>query len=155
KHFGDNLAQFGSAVTVDEADNVYVALGGPGVVDFGGGPLPSAPAADVYLAKYDKDGRLIFANHYGDTVNTFHIDVIEWLVRDPASDAIVMVGYFADTIDFGTGLLYGRVGGFSAFAAKLGSDGHAIWAKSFGERSDAADGNAFAFGAALLPNHDV
>jgi hypothetical protein len=112
--FGDAYAQSASAVAVDPSDNVLVAGGFNGTVNFGGGTLTSGGAKDVFLAKLTPEGAHIWSKGFGDA----DYQEAQAVATDASGDALV-AGYFAGAIDFGGGTLT-SAGGEDAFVAKFG-----------------------------------
>ncbi len=51
KRYGDNLDQYSAAVNVYDLENVLLAGGLKGTIDFGGGPLTGTTMSDIFLAK--------------------------------------------------------------------------------------------------------
>ncbi|WP_437812733.1 hypothetical protein [Sorangium sp. So ce1078] len=117
KGFGTIDIDRGEGLAVDGAGNVVLAgffLGaGPGTLDFGGGPLPSAGSSDIFVAKLDPDGHHVWSRSYGDpnSQNAAAVAVDPW-------DNVLVTGGFAGDVDFGGGTLVGQ-GGRDAFLAKL------------------------------------
>lgn len=50
--FGDAAAQYGWSVALDGPGNAFLTGQFRGTTDFGGGPLTSAGADDIFLAKF-------------------------------------------------------------------------------------------------------
>jgi len=89
--------------------------------------LTNSEWQDVFLAKFDTDGNVIWAKSAGgmdaDRANAIAVD---------ASQNVYITGTFVSpTIVFGTTTL-SRIGGGDIFLAKYDSSGSAIWAKSAG-----------------------
>lgn len=96
----NNEAQVYS-LTTDNSGNIFVAGRYKGVVDFDGSvgiyTLTSNPstANDIFLAKYDTSGSLLWVNSMGSTTSDEAMDV-----HVDASGNIFMCGYFTGTVDF-------------------------------------------------------
>lgn len=96
----NNEAQVYS-VTTDNSGNVFVAGRYKGAVDFDGSvgvfTLTSNPstANDIFLAKYDTSGSLLWVNSMGGTTSDEAMDV-----HVDASGNIFMCGYLTGTADF-------------------------------------------------------
>jgi len=84
-----------------------------GSVDFGGGALSSS-GLDVVVAKYNSAGTYIWSKRFGgfDTQ-------IPNAVAVKSTGEVTVVGYFATSIDFGSGLLT-SLGTSDAFVASIG-----------------------------------
>jgi hypothetical protein len=128
KRFGDVGAQAGFDVTVDAQGNVIVIGDLAGSIDFGGGAMASAGATDVFVAKLDGTGALVWAKRFGDAAAQSG--------RGVAVDTmgnVVITGSFAGKIDFGAGNLT-SAGATDVFLAKLKSaNGDLLWGKRFGD----------------------
>jgi hypothetical protein len=113
KRFGDASDQAGQSVAVDSSGGVLLTGYLAGAADFGGGPLASAGAADVFVAKLDASGAHVWSKRFGDTGSQFGTGV--------ATDAgrnVLVTGYFASSVDFGAGPLT-SAGGQDIFIAKF------------------------------------
>ncbi|MBI4704160.1 MAG: SUMF1/EgtB/PvdO family nonheme iron enzyme, partial [Deltaproteobacteria bacterium] len=130
KRFGDGIDQEGVGVAVDGAGSVVVTGYFAGAVDFGGGPLSSAGGWDIFLAKYDKDGKHLWSKRFGGGVDDFGSDV----GTDGAGN-VLLTGYFQGTADFGGGPLP-SAGLKDVFLAKYDTNGQHLWSKRFGDGSD-------------------
>ena len=107
-----------------------------GTATFGAGEadettLTSAGEADIFVAKYDSDGTLIWAIRTGGSLT----DIAKGVT--PLSDGIsVVTGYFHGTATFGAGeaneTTFTSVGEEDVFVAKYNSDGTLAWAKRAG-----------------------
>lgn len=128
KLFGsnENSAVQGGVVATDSAGNVYLAGTLTGDADFGGGILTGANA-DVYIAKFNKDGNHLWSKKFGDSdvQGAGHIAV-------DAAGSVFVGGNFNGTIDFGGGPLT-SAGGYDIFVAKLDANGNHVWSKAFGD----------------------
>jgi hypothetical protein len=120
-----------TATTVDGQGNVYVAGTYKGTVSFGAktfnGPT-SAASEDMFLAKYDASGHLIFANSYGTPTGIYDPPAI---AADPAGN-VFMGGGFAGTLAFGGGTTALVAATVDAFAVKVSPTGQTLWADHFG-----------------------
>ena len=141
QRFGDAVAQAGKGITVDGQGNVIVTGDIAGKVDFGGGELTSAGAADVLLLKLDPMGvhvsSKLFGNASAQTAARVAVDSV---------GNMVITGSAAGKVDFGGGMLT-AVGGTDIFVAKLTSGGVHLWSKLYG-----AAGNQDGRDIAVDPN---
>jgi hypothetical protein len=127
KIFGDAGTQYGTSITVDGAGNVLVTGAFSGTVDFGGGPLVSKGAQDVFVAKLDASGNHVWSKRFGDAA-----DQISYGIAVDGKGNVLVTGAFSGSIDFGGGAL--NCGGFyDVFVAKLDASGNHVWSKTFGE----------------------
>jgi hypothetical protein len=147
------VVQF-SRATLDAAGDLLVAGLLLGTVDFdpgpGSAPLTAGIGTDVFFAKYDADGDLVWARSLRQIATSASgtPDGVGGLAVDPADDSFVLVGTLNGTIDFdpgaGTSLLTGS-GGTDPFLARYDAGGDLVWAHAL-----ASEGNAnLALGAGL------
>lgn len=119
----------------DYSGNIYVAGYFADTADFDPGAgvfnLTSKGADDIFLAKYDSLGNLIWAEQiggpgYDNIFSTFYVD---------STGNIFLPGQFSDSADFDPGVnsawKYSN-GSADAFIAKYDSSGSFIWCASFG-----------------------
>lgn len=106
-----------------------------GDVDFDAESLESAGSMDLFVAKLDSDGDIVFAEGYGDPANQIDygtFDTNTWNALDvDASGNIYLAGTLTNGASFG-GTAIASAGGMDAFIVKLASDGTALAAKTFG-----------------------
>jgi hypothetical protein len=116
-------------IGLDASGNVFVAGYFNNVATFAPGvTLTSAGNADIYLAKYDPNGTLLWAVRAGG--NAF--DSAEGLAVDANGDALV-VGRFQSTATFGGAGAVSSNGSSDVFVAKFsGVDGAAQWVRAAG-----------------------
>jgi hypothetical protein len=119
------------------------------------------PSADIYVAKFDPAGRLVFAKSFGDPG-------AQW-ARGVAVDAdgnIVLTGYFASTVNFGgsdtlsTGVSTSVASQSpdKMFLAKLDPNGNYLWSRAFGQADlteYSVDGTSFGNPSAFGMNVSV
>ncbi len=130
KSFGGFNPDRGYAIGTDSLGNVFVTGYMVGTVDFGGGPLTSAGAADVFLAKLTSAGGHVWSRHYGGTSS----DIGEGLAVDPNGN-VAVAGYFQGSADFGGGAI-ASAGANDVFAARYDGNGSHIWSRGWGGTSD-------------------
>ena len=123
--------QFGSSIATDNTGNVYITGALVGSIDFDPGPgttiLTSAGADDIFIAKYDAAGNLVFAKRMGGTSG----EQGACIVLD-ASGNIYITGLFNGTVDFDPGAGIANLvcsGGADIFFAKYDANGSYIYAK--------------------------
>src|SRR5205823_656608 len=114
-------------------------------VDFGGGPLTSAGAYDIFLAKYSASGTHLWSKRFGGATD----DVGQGVAVDSAGNAFV-TGMFTNQIDFGGGLLISQYFETDQFVAKFSRTGAHVWSRNFSSTS-----TDWATGIALDANGDV
>jgi hypothetical protein len=129
RSFGDTYYDEGHAVATDASGNVFVTGKFYGTVNFGGADLTGYD--DVFLAKYDAAGNHVWSKRFGDII-TF--DGGRGLALD-ASGNVIMVGYFAGTVNFGGADLVSAGGSYDIFLAKFDASGNHLWSRRFGDVS--------------------
>jgi len=116
-------------LAVDANDNILLAGGYTKAgIDFGGGAFAFNGANDIFLAKFDKDGKHIFSKSFGDAGD----QLAQSVNVDPQGN-IYISGDFTGVIDFGNGkTVSATMNEKKGFLAKLNPMGQAIYADSFG-----------------------
>ncbi len=133
---GGSSSDQSAGVKIDTAGNAYIAGYFNSVsADFNPGPdsaiLKRAGNYDAFLAKYDPDGKYIWAVSMGGTgtENCYALDI------DMAGNAYITGTYNSTNADFNPGpdtALLKRVGSNDIFVGKYDKDGKYIWAFSVG-----------------------
>ncbi len=124
-----------TCMAIDEKGNSYVSGYFQNTVDFdpdtGVFMLTSIPSGDdIFLAKYDADGKFKWANRFGNSSNDQGISV-----KVDHAGNILLAAIFQSTSDFDPGPNVSNVssvGGYDFVIAKYDSLGTYIWAKPFG-----------------------
>ena len=127
RSFGDSGEQFGSAVAVAPDGSIVIAGEFNGSVDFGGGPLVSAGAEDIFVAKLDRDGGYLWAQRFGDA-DSQTADAVA-LTSD---GGVVLAGHFDGTLEL-TAEPLTSAGGQDILVLRLAADGAVVWARRFGD----------------------
>ncbi len=144
---GGSGSDEGRGIATDSKGNRLVTGVFTGAATFGAGEpkettLVSAGGDDIFLAKYTRDGALLWAKRAGgsggDVGNAVAVD---------ASDRVLVVGQFAETAIFGAGepraTTLKSIGETDIFVAKFAANGSLLWVKRNGTRDfDAAKGVA-------------
>lgn len=123
---GGGFSDLGLSVATDGTGNVISAGSFQGRANFGGTSVVTAGMTDIYLAKYDPSGTMLWVKSAGG--NGFDTG---WGVATDASGNIAMTGYFQNTANFGTTSL-GPAVGDDMFVARYDASGSLLWAKSAG-----------------------
>jgi hypothetical protein len=155
---GGSSTDEGRGIAVDNAGNSYVSGFFAGSATFGLGDanattLTSAGSLDIFVAKYDPNGELVWARRAGGSSSD---DAFE-IATDSAGNSYA-TGRFLGTATFGPGeaneTMLTSAGSNDVFIARYDSNGALIWAKraggagsdeSFGIAADDA-GNSYASG---------
>jgi hypothetical protein len=111
---------------VDPAGNVYAVSNFKGVASFGSIALTNTGGFDVFVAKYDPNGNLLWARQANGTGN----DANRNIAVDSDGNAYV-AGLFSGTTLFGNTTLTAR-SGTDVFVAKYDADGNLLWVKQAG-----------------------
>jgi hypothetical protein len=133
KAIGDLGEQAVTSVAVDAAGNVVIAGFFSGAVSFGGAPLASAGGYDIFVAKLDPEGGILWNKRFGDEADQRAFGV----AADSAGNTF-LVGTFAGAIDLGGDVPLKSAGEANALVVKLGPDGGTLWSKRFGDTTAAA-----------------
>lgn len=141
KTWGGEGYDDGPGVIVDRAGRVYVAgMYASQTIDFDpdGGGVTNHPAhdsgavVDVFLSKFDSDGRLLWVRTWGGQGGT---DAGEALAIDGANNVYVGGRFESVDCDFnpgGTPDLHSSRGAADAFVSKFAPDGTFQWARTWG-----------------------
>ena len=149
KRMGGTSSDFGDAIAIDDAGNVYTTGSFRGTVDFDPGAvwfnLTSAGIRNIFVSKLDDSGNFVWAKRMGGTGedggNAIAVD---------AAGNVYTTGDFEGTADFdpGAGVFNLTSAGIrNIFVSKLDSAGNFVWAKRMGG-TDYDKGNAIAVDAA-------
>lgn len=140
------------AIAVDGQGNVYAAGSFEGSASFGTVVLTSNGPQDMFLAKFDSTGALVYANRYG---GDGYDDSTPALAVDDVGNAY-LGGGFGQTLDFGgrTTPLVALTS--DAFVAKIGPTGQTLWAQRFGWAGEtwANGGSGYVYSIAIAPGGD-
>ncbi len=127
-----------AAVVTDASGNVYAAGYFSGTADFSGTALASHGGEDIFVAKYDRAGALLWVSQAGGTEN----DRATGLALDSAGTRVLVVGSFGGSVSLGATNLI-SAGGTDIFLAQLDSRGNWVWgSQAGGPLKDAALGVA-------------
>ena len=129
---------YGRGVALDASGNVYVVGEFLGTTAFGNTSLTSAGGFDVFVAKYNAAGTVVWAKRAGGVGNDFGNSI----TVDASGNAYISGGY-GTLATFGSINLTNR-GGTDAYLAKYNSEGNVVWARGYG-----STGNDFGSGVAL------
>ncbi|MEM6262038.1 MAG: tail fiber domain-containing protein [Bacteroidota bacterium] len=136
-------AERGQDIAIDDMGNVYVAGNFNGFLDFGGTILLHERAGDVFVAKYNPNGKFLWAKSGPGQGEDNGLGI----VADDDGNSYV-IGYFRQSITFGNFTLNhpepsNPFGNSYAFVVKYDPTGEVLWAKSV-ESSREASGSAIA-----------
>ena len=118
------------AIATDNEGNSYVTGWFSESAHFGDITLTSEGGREVFLAKYNDEGEVIWAKRaWGIANNSAAGITLDW------DNFPIITGWFAETIHFGDVALESR-GSYDMFVARYNSEGEVIWAKSAGGEGD-------------------
>ncbi len=128
KSAGESGYDEASSVSVDAEGNVLVTgFFSSHTITFGTTTLSNNGINNVFIAKYDPSGNVIWAKSTGGTRDDAGIAI----ATDATGDIYVTGAYTSPSITFGTFNLT-NYGGNDVFLAKYDSSGNVLWAKSAG-----------------------
>ena len=134
----------GSDIACDAANNYYVIGDFNGIVTFGSQTKTSSGLWDVFLAKYNSSGSLIWLQQISTETNQ---SCHGMAISLDAANNIYISGHFNGTIHFGASTLT-TSGNYDAFTARYDNGGNFIWGKKYGSLTD----NESVAGMATDPN---
>jgi hypothetical protein len=143
KSAGGSKWDNGNGITVDALGNVIICgyFNSP-TMSFGNTSITTNGIEDIFVAKYNSNGNLLWANNYGGIANDYGTGI----ACDNAGN-IYFCGYFSSpTLAFGSSTLNNN-GSDDIFLTKFDSNGNVVWSQnavgSAGEVSNgiALDGN--------------
>lgn len=116
-----------SDVVIDDTDHVTVIGWFAKSIQLDSFILQAVDKSDVFAARFDPSGKVLWARSYGNTESDFASSL------DTAPDgALILTGKFSNTIDFG-GQVLSSMGSSNMFIAKLTPNADLIWSHAFGE----------------------
>ncbi|MBI3510187.1 MAG: T9SS type A sorting domain-containing protein [Bacteroidetes bacterium] len=118
----------GFAVCTDTAGNVFVTgeFQSP-ILTFGSVNLVNTGAWDIFIAKYDPNGNVLWAKRAGGGSG----DEAFSICADQNGNIFITGTYSSSSITFGSTTIT-NAGGYDIFIAKYDANGNALWAKSEG-----------------------
>ncbi|MBI2927273.1 MAG: SBBP repeat-containing protein [Verrucomicrobia bacterium] len=127
---GGAAADEASAVTTDSAGNVYVTGSFTGAARFGELALMSHGGSDVFIAKYDPLGQLLWVKSGGGATQSS--SGIGFGLAVEEAGGVYVTGVVTGDALFDDSRLAHRGQG-DVFVAKYAPDGQLLWAQSFGD----------------------
>ncbi len=123
---------YGYAVAVDRSGNCYVTGSFRSLtLKFGSITLMKTAYADIYIVKYDPDGKPVWAMSAGGGFD----DVAQGIAVDPSGNSYVTGYFYSPVIAFGPTVLTNSGSG-DMFIAKYDTSGTVVWAKKAGGQYD-------------------
>jgi hypothetical protein len=131
-----------NAVAVDASGNVYLTgFFSSNTLSFGSTTLTNVGSEDLFLAKYDASGNVVWAKSAGG----LSYDRAISLALDAFGNTYITGWFYSSTLSFGSTTLT-NAGGSDLFLAKYDAAGNVVWAKSAGN-TDVDEANAVALDA--------
>ncbi len=130
KAAGGNSEDLSAAIAVDGAKNTYVTGYFLNNAQFGSTNLTNAGNRDIFVAKYNANGQVVWAQRAGGT----GIDEGRSIAVDGAGNVYV-AGYFNGTASFNT-ISITSAGQQDIFVAKYNSSGGIEWVRRFGSTTN-------------------
>lgn len=121
-------------VAIDSAGELTIAGYFGGSVNFGGGALAASGGSDVFVAKYNNVGTLIWSKKFGGTAADGDLHVS---VATDSTRAVYVGGNFRGTMDVG-GAVLTSLSNSDAFVVKYSATGGLVWAKRYGTTGGSA-----------------
>ena len=111
-------------ICLDDAGNKYIAGTFKSTLDFGNGvTITAVDNADAFIAKYDADGNILWANGFGGYLT----DYTDGIAVDNDGN-IITISRFYDVVIFGTDTLV-STGSWDIAVVKFDTDGNYMWMK--------------------------
>ncbi len=123
---GSNESTSSNGIVKDLNGNIYVTGNFKGTGTFGNTNVISVGDNDVFLAKFNSEGSLIWVRTAGSLAGDIATDIS----LDPSGNVII-TGYYFDAINFGGNIVFSS-GSSDVFAAKYDPSGTVLWAKKLG-----------------------
>jgi len=120
--------QEGYGVATDGEDAIVLTGLFEGEVSFGGEPLQSQGARDIYLVKLGPDGQHVWSQSFGDS----GIQSVRHVATSP-SDSILLTGPASAGVDFGCGSAGGEAGSPKAAISKFDPTGTLTFGAIYGD----------------------
>jgi hypothetical protein len=106
-----------------------------GEIDLGGGPLVTAGARDLLLARFDLDGEHLWSQVLGDAADQFdtEFELNSWNTLAPGEHGELLVsGAFSGVLDFGGGATLASAGKVDMMVFRMDRDGGYLGGQRFG-----------------------
>ena len=138
-----------TGVRILSSGDMIIAGGLSGTVSFGATKLTAHGSNDVFVARYDVCGALVFAKVFGNDHASANALVVD------ASDNLFVSGTFTGLLDFGGPSLNGGAADWQTFVAKLDPSGAFIASRQFDVVGDSGSGRGSvdASGDLVLPGY--
>ncbi len=112
-------------VCLDSMSNIYITGSFSGTTNIGGQTLTSNGAADIFIAKLNANGNLVWAKSFGSVSLDYAFDI-----DCESGGNFVVTGGFRQTMTLIPNTVIASTGGFDLFTAKFNTNGDCLWAKT-------------------------
>lgn len=119
---GSNDFEYGLGVAIDPAENVFVTGQFQGAAVFGATNLTGRGGLDIFLAKHDGEGEVLWVTQAGGAT----ADIGRSVAVDGAGSSYI-AGWISGAATFGANTILPGAGSTDAFAAKYDSQGQLRW----------------------------
>jgi hypothetical protein len=138
--FGGTDTDRACSIAADASGNVILAGNFRSTVNFGGGALTNADAADLFLAKLSSTGQHVWSKQFAGSA--IYSELAKAVAVDPSGNVLVTGSCFS-SLDLGGGPVVNAPGAgtYDVFVAKFTAGGAHVWSKCTGGLFDDA-GNA-------------
>ncbi|MCP1385132.1 SBBP repeat-containing protein [Runella salmonicolor] len=127
-------SDYSRGIVLDASGNVYTTGSFEGTAAFGATSKTSAGGTDIFVAKYNSEGILLWVQTAGGTNNDYSRGI-----AIHTTGSIYITGYFAGTVTFGT-TSKTSAGGFDIFVAKFDPVGLVwLWVQTAGGGPTSSD----------------
>ncbi|HWY13310.1 MAG TPA: SBBP repeat-containing protein [Bacteroidia bacterium] len=126
KTAGGNGNDIGQSIAVDGSGNSYITgYYASSTIGFGSTTLTNSGGNDLYVAKYDPSGNVLWAEKAGGASN----DAGGGIAVDASGNAYITGSFSSASISFST-TTFTNSGGIDMFTVKYDASGNVIWARS-------------------------
>lgn len=131
RRFGGQLDELGQGLAVDPSGSVVIVGSFDDVLDLGdGAPMRTAGRSDVFVAKFDPDGKTAWARQLGDKDE----DIGASVATDPYGN-VYAAGWFWRELVLGADK-HKSAGKKDMFLLALKPNGDPLWSRTFGSKED-------------------
>ena len=141
---GSTGEDFGRNITVDDSGNSYITGTFRNLADFGNTILTSSGDEDIFIAKYDVSGNLVWAKRAGGTSK----DAAFGIAVDKSGNSYI-TGEFQGSANFESTTLSSTSSLPDIFIARYDASGNVLWAKQAGGSSNAHGRNIAVDGSGM------
>jgi len=130
KNAGSTSSDFAKGISLDASGNIYVTGNFSGTATFYGTPnvaLTTGGQWDVFIAKYDPLGNVLWAKKGGGTNHDHGLGI-----DTDANGNSTITGYYQSTSAVFNGVTLTNAGNWEMFVARFNTTGTQTWAKKFG-----------------------